>query len=110
MPRRSLRGYSPRRVNTREIRQTFLIVCEGEQTEPKYFTSFRVLSATVKIYGCGANTVSLVKRAIELSQEVEYDQIWCVFDRDSFPAQNFNQALILAKNYGSKIAYSNESF
>jgi hypothetical protein len=30
---RPRRGYADRRVKTRELRQRFLIVCEGEKTE-----------------------------------------------------------------------------
>ena len=40
----------------------------------------------------------------------DYDQVWCVFDKDSFPNQNFNRAVELAKNENFGIAYSNESF
>ena len=46
------------------VKQTFLIVCEGEVTEPEYFNSFRLTSANVKAIGKGMNTVSLVKEAI----------------------------------------------
>ena len=31
------KGYQLRRVGERSMRQRFLIVCEGEKTEPKYF-------------------------------------------------------------------------
>lgn len=31
-----------RPVNIRNLRQRFLIVCEGEKTEPLYFKKFRV--------------------------------------------------------------------
>ncbi len=110
MARRPPRGYLPRRVDTREVRQTFLIVCEGQQTEPNYFSSFRVPKNVVKVDPSGFNTVSLVKRAIKLSREVEYDQVWCVFDRDSFPAQHFNLALRLAEQHAIRVAYSNEAF
>lgn len=110
--RRNLSSYKRRAVNTREIRQRFLIVCEGERTEPKYFERFRVPKNIIEIdvRGFGYNTVSLVKKAIELQNQESYDQIWCVFDRDSFPAQNFNAALSLAKQNNIKIAYSNEAF
>jgi len=64
----------------------------------------------VKVDPSGFNTVSLVKRAIKLSREVEYDQVWCVFDRDSFPAQHFNLALRLAEQHAIRVAYSNEAF
>ena len=33
-----------RRQGVREIKQSFLIVCEGEKTEPDYFKSFRITS------------------------------------------------------------------
>jgi len=43
-------------------------------------------------------------------QEDDYAQVWCVFDRDSFPAERFNAALDLARRYGIRVAYSNEAF
>ncbi|MCK4765394.1 MAG: RloB domain-containing protein [Candidatus Aminicenantes bacterium] len=94
---------------------SFLIVCEGEKTEPNYFRSFRLSSAHVKPVGCGRNTVSLVKKAIEIREKAKindeiYDQVWCVFDRDSFSPQNFNEAIVLAGREGIKAAYSNEAF
>ena len=57
-----------RQVNTREVKQTFLIVCEGEKTEPNYFRSFRVLTATVRVEGAGMNTLSLIKETIRLKE------------------------------------------
>lgn len=115
MPRRQpfaerRRIYSARAVDTRELLERFLIVCEGEKTEPNYFRSFRVPREVIDVRGLGDNTVRVVERAIELKAEGEYDQVWCVFDRDSFPAQNFNHALELALQHGIEVAYSNESF
>ena len=91
---------------------TFLIVCEGERTEPNYFEAFRAAGDVRKITvkGEGYNTLSLVRRTIELADEGDYDQVWCVFDRDSFPAQTFNAALELAAQRGFYVAYSNEAF
>lgn len=103
-------GVTPRKVGTREIRQRFLIVCEGEKTEPNYFKSFRVPRTVLEVHGIGANTVSLIRKAIQLRDAGEYDQVWCVFDRDSFPADQFNQALALAEREGITVAYSNEAF
>lgn len=99
-----------RKVRGREPKQTFLIVCEGEKTEPNYFNGFRVKSATIKVEGLGANTISLVRKAIQLAKEDSFDQVWCVFDRDSFPTGNFNAAIALAKRNDIKVAYSNQSF
>jgi hypothetical protein len=106
----SSRGYSPRRVNIREIRQRFLIVCEGEKTEPNYFRSFRVPKVVIDIQGLGKNPSSLVEEARELQDQEDYDQIWCVFDRDSWTEADFNSAIRDAQAEGFKVAYSNESF
>ena len=110
--RRNPSGYKQRAVDTRDVRERFLIVCEGERTEPNYFRCFRVPKSIIEIdvRGLGYNTVSLVKKAIDLRNQDSYDQVWCVFDRDSWPAQNFNDALSLAKREKIKVAYSNEAF
>ena len=108
---RNLQTYSRRQVRTREPVQRFLIVCEGEKTEPQYFRKFRV-SGKVEPYvrGVGYVTLSLVKRAIELTVQNQYDQVWCVFDLDDCPKQDFNQALELAHKSGIRVAYSIEAF
>ncbi|MEH2157699.1 RloB family protein [Nostoc sp.] len=106
------RGYSPRKVNTREIRQRFLIVCEGAKTEPNYFRSFRVPKnvAEIDVQGLGENPSKLVQSAKILNGQGEYDQIWCVFDRNSWTLEDFNNAIIKAEAQGFKVAYSNEAF
>ena len=40
-----------RTSSLRLVKQTFLIVCEGEVTEPEYFNFFRLTSANVKAIG-----------------------------------------------------------
>jgi hypothetical protein len=106
------RGYSPRKVDTRELRQRFLIVCEGEKTEPNYFRSFRVSKnvAEIDVQGLGENPSKLVQSAKELKQQEDYDQVWCVFDRDSWTVEDFNNAINNANDQGFKVAYSNEAF
>ncbi|OAZ03922.1 RloB family protein [Flavobacterium succinicans] len=89
---------------------SILIVCEGENTEPSYFNQFRLSSATVKSVGEGYNTTSLVNRAIQLSNEKQYDQVWCVFDKDDFDENDFNNAIQIAEAQNFKVAYSNQSF
>ena len=109
--------YYNRPVEIREQRKWFLIVCEGEKTEPNYFKSFPVNKEVIdlEIYGEGQNTKTLVDRAIELKDEGKYnadnnDEVWCVFDRDSFPAKNFNVAMTNAQHNGINLAYSNQAF
>lgn len=104
------RGYSERIVDAREIKDRFLIVCEGEKTEPNYFKGFRPAGKVLDIRGVGYNTIKLVREAIRLQVKETYDQVWCVFDRDDFPAQHFNEALSLAREHRIKVAYSNEAF
>jgi hypothetical protein len=89
-----------------------LIVCEGENTEPSYFSRFRLSSARIYPVGEGYNTVSLVNRAIALNNSFAdyYDQVWCVFDKDDYSSIDFNQAIALASANGFGTAYSNQAF
>jgi hypothetical protein len=89
---------------------SILIVCEGEITEPSYFNQFRINSAKVKSVGEGYNTVSLVNRAIVLAQQGNYDQVWCVFDKDDFNDNDYNAAIQIAEVNNFGVAYSNQSF
>ena len=80
-----------RRISfVREVKQSFLIICEGVNTEPDYFNAFRLTSANIKAVGQGLNTVGLVQKALRMKEEErkkgrEYDQCWVVFDKDDFP-------------------------
>ena len=95
---------------TKLERPTILIVCEGENTEPSYFSQFKLSTATIKAIGEGYNTVSLVNRALKLSKEKSYDQVWCVFDKDDFSVNNFNNAITLSEANNFGVAYSNQAF
>lgn len=108
-----------RRLDTREERQRFLIVCEGEKTEPNYFESFKQdlprQVVQLEIFGEGANTLSLVTKAqarrdSSASGDYPFDQVWVVFDRDSFDPDNFDNAIHSADSYGMHCAWSNEAF
>ena len=60
-----------RRTGVRVIKQCFLIVCEGENTEPDYFKAFRMSAATIKAVGQGMNTLSLVNKAISIREAID---------------------------------------
>lgn len=103
-----------RKVATRKVHLNYLIVCEGERTEPNYFRALvggrnsRVLDAD--ILGEGQSTCRLVNTAIEERNKsmIEYDRVWVVFDKDDFT--DFNEAIALANSNGIGAAWSNESF
>lgn len=104
-----------RKLASRSAKKRVLIVCEGEKTEPNYFKSFRITSAEVRVIGKGYNTKSLIKSTKELVnkaklEKLPFDQVWCVFDRDSFSKESFNTAIKMATSSGFKVAYSNEAF
>jgi hypothetical protein len=96
----------------------FLIVCEGKETEPNYFSSFKNELKTIaflQIEGKGMVSLSLVKEAKRLKDDDgEYDEVWCVFDRDfkseNNNQQNFNEAIKYAKRNNINLAASNDAF
>lgn len=107
--RRDKAGMS-RVIVTRDDRLLILIVCEGGKTEPYYFNSFPKSNAIVDIVPAAGNTLSVVDKAIEKKFDKDYDQVWCVFDKDSFPAHRFDNAINKAKANDIFCAYTNEAF
>lgn len=110
-----------RKVGTRNIQKRVLIVCEGTQTEPNYFEGLRkeferqVLITIPRPRAGGKASLSLVEYAKILNdKDGEYDEVWCVFDRDlkkeNYNQQNFNQAIITAQQNNFKLAISNDAF
>ncbi|WP_375513984.1 RloB family protein [uncultured Nostoc sp.] len=87
-------------------------MCEGSKTEPNYFRSFRVPKnvAEIDVQGVGENPSKLVQSAKDLNKQGAYDQVWCVFDRNSWTIEDFNNAIKNAKGEGFEVAYSNEAF
>ena len=108
--RAETRNYRARRSDRQETIQRFLIVCEGEKTEPSYLGSFRGPALVLDIRGFGINPRKLVDKALELGEEGEYEQVWCVFDRDDCDVGDFNSALDRARSQEINVAYSNQAF
>lgn len=114
-----------RKQNIRAKRRYYLIVCEGEATEPNYFEGLKqdlpkgVLTAyQIDIEGTGRNTQSLLDEALRLKAVYEkdstrtVDNLWVVFDRDSFASTEFNNAINRCAQNKPVIgcAWSNEAF
>ncbi|HQQ97644.1 MAG TPA: RloB family protein [Cyclobacteriaceae bacterium] len=114
--KRFARERTGRRVDTKDRRAYFLIVCEGEKTEPNYFEGLKndlpPQSVHIEIDGQGRNTLDLVKFAIERRQRLgrKLDRTWVVFDKDDFSADSFNSAISLANQEGINTAWSNQAF
>ena len=100
-----------RKVNFREQVPSFLIVCEGTETERLYFQEFRVgrvLEVTAE--GLGKSPKQLVIDAIKLKDKEDYEQVWVVFDIDDNKAGQVNEAILRADNNGINVVYSNQAF
>ncbi len=129
IPNERLKRYArEERTRKQEIRAKriyFLIICEGEATEPNYFEGLKqdlpkgVLTAyQIDIEGTGRNTQSLVDETLRLKTVYEkdtmrpVDKLWVVFDKDSFSANDFNAAIERCNNNEPVIgcAWSNEAF
>lgn len=82
-----------RRKARRNAYSKILIVCEGEKTEPQYFTEARdyhcLSTVDVDVKGeCGSSPRSVVYYAKQLYREAKearnpYDSVYCVFDMDT---------------------------
>lgn len=86
----------------------YLIVCEGEKTEPFYFRelrySLRLKTTIVEVCGkeCGSDPVSVFEYAERLANEDKYspyDGVYCVIDSDDH--KNLRKALDLIEKKGS---------
>ena len=76
----------------------FYIFCEGQQTEPLYFATFRELieknpiykdMVLIEIIPCQSETMRVIHAAEEYMTEhhIMRGQVCCVYDKDSFPAE-----------------------
>ncbi len=83
------------------VGEKFYIFCEGAQTEPLYFRGFEKVIKGNAIYknlvhvhveGVGAETLRVIYAAEKYvrKNKIENANIWCVYDKDSFPKQDFN--------------------
>lgn len=109
----------PYAIESREKAKSFLIICEGENTEPWYFKSFPLGNAQVESYGLGRSKTALVEYVLEIlraDEDSTEKEAWVVFDMDKTPGElaqqkeDFNHAIQLAQKHGLNVAYSNDCF
>lgn len=102
---------------------SYLIVTEGERTEPLYFKGMQKLikekvggvvdiieQPVIDIHGEGCSTARLIEVTDQIIKDAKimYQNVWVVFDKDDF--EDFNQAIKDGVNRGYNIAWSNQSF
>lgn len=116
-----------RRQEYLEMKQyRYYIFCEGQQTEPKYFAGFKKLieenpiykdMVLIEIEPCQAETMRVIGMAEDYvrKNKIKKGQIWCVYDKDSFPPEHFNGVAELAESLNKEnlelqyhTAWSNE--
>ena len=79
----------------------YYIFCEGRCTEPLYFEGFKQYieenpiyrdMVLIEIEPCKAETMRVIGMAERYVRDnrIEKGQIWCVYDKDSFPSEDFN--------------------
>jgi hypothetical protein len=114
---RSSRGFHSRRVGSRPLPYSFLIVCEGSKTEPEYFEAFPLArgKASIETSRGGGAPGQVVTKAVQRAKQAKsegtpFDQVWCVFDRDDVDEDDFNRALQEANKRGFRVAYTNQAF
>ena len=104
----------------------YYIFCEGQATEPNYFQGFKRYiednpiyrdMVLIEIEGCQAETMRVIGKAEEYVREnkITKGQIWCVYDKDSFPSCDVNGVVQRANMLNQKnpelqyhAAWSNE--
>lgn len=117
MPQSNGGALGRKKAKKLEIRQ-ILILCEDTKSSRDYLASYPYNKELVQIHciGTGKNTDSLMLEAIKRASDAArrgnaFEQVWVVFDKDSFTQQQFNRTFDLAKSRNEIIAcWSNESF
>jgi len=116
-----------RRPACRQEREYILIASEDGKSSIFYFAALDLGSFGnmpkfgIVPKGTGRNTQSLVRYVQkhrkqwleEVQQEVaieDFNQVWLVFDLDSFPEHKFDNAIRSAESSGFQVAWSNECF
>lgn len=105
---------------------SFLIVTEGERTEPLYLKGLQKkiiekiggaievidtsMFPTIDVFGEGCSTGKLIDVTDRIVKEAKiiYQNVWVVFDKDDFT--DFNTAIKKAEEKGYKVAWSNQCF
>lgn len=94
------------------------LICEGSETEIRYFKRFRSRECNIDIVPIPSQYKSADKLVQKARSTIGYspyypdegDMIWCVFDRDDNTNAMLSKAKQMAIKEGYQIAFSNPSF
>lgn len=106
-------GRSARRPAFREPRLRLLVVCGGKRTEPDYFRGLKnqvrnpAVHVSVKAKGIAPWDLVEYARSRAPIRTDEFDEVWCVVDRDEFALQ---PAATRATQLDVQLAVSNPCF
>lgn len=100
------------------IKYRYFIFCEGTKTEPFYFDGFKTAIKSNPIYknlvhiearGIGADTLNVISAAEKYvnKEEITNASIWCVYDKDSFPSEDFNAVSVKAASLNQNGGFCN---
>jgi hypothetical protein len=110
-------GSYDRKAGKHPPNKSILIVCEGKETEPNYFTALRnylrLSTVEVMVINDGGAPISIVNMATRLvnrrkkevrkkEKQSQIDIVWCVFDCEN---PNLNTTLNVAVNKADSLNY-----
>jgi RloB-like protein len=114
-----------RKVAIRSPRRTFLILCEGERTEPEYLQALKlhpsvrdVAAVDLRVQNRKGKSdprtlvaIMAAARRKAIDEEAEIDEFWCVFDVE-WPRNHpgLNDAVEQARQHCIEVAVSNPCF
>jgi hypothetical protein len=120
-----------RRQGGRALRPIVLIVCEGAETEYRYFRAWKsqaeLATVTIDVRGGKGQDMSVVETAMKFRDERKkrfaqakkqgqsadppFEMVWCVFDREGvYQSDNFWRAVERADAEQIRLAISNPCF
>jgi len=113
------------------IEHRYHIFCEGTKTEPLYFKGFKDSIENnpvyknviqIEIIGTGQSTKNIINIAREnvKTTKIMHAEIWCLYDKDDFPEDDFNSVSLTVDDLNSNtetssdvsyhVAWSNQCF
>ena len=100
-----------RKVKKLPVRDGFVIITNGRQSEKNYFEIIRANRKSlykIDVRYFNDDPEGLINQAINIKNDD--NRVWCVFDKDEFPADSIYRAVRRAKQNEIGIAFSNAAF